>query len=605
LRQGWLGASGKGAALLLLPDGEGEEHTSDSADPEGMWRFIWQHLHFYRPLLYLLFGGVVLASLLAVAAPFLAQAVVDMGMPNRDLPLIALLLVGQLALGLGQLALQWGQNWLLMQLGSRFQVNLLSGFLRRLTLLPQRFFDRRQTGDLLQRVEDHQRIEQWVASDLVRIVYYALFGAVFSVVLLLYHPLLFVVFFAFSAVYVLWVLLFLRSRRVIDQERFGQLADHQETLLETIRGMPDVKLQGSRERHYGKWGQVQWRLFRTNLRGLYIRQLQDGGAGIINQVKDLLLLFLAAKGVVDGDMTLGMFVAVQFIIGQLNVPVAQLVPFIRATQDARISLERVRAVREEAPEAPEDAFAPIPMGPIQLNGVSFRYLHAGPWVLDDIRLHFPEGKKVAVVGPSGSGKTTLLRLLLGLYVPVNGEVRIGAAVLSPLNLLAWRAQCGAALQDGFLFSDTISQNIAESDEAPDRERVIHAARQAQLHDFIQTLPQGYETLIGPKGVQLSQGQRQRILLARAWYRNPGFWVLDEATSALDGPTEDAVWEALSKQTPAPTIVFSSHRLQTVQRADWVVVLENGKVVQEGPIEALMQFGSGDPHEQRAFLRLFG
>jgi ATP-binding cassette subfamily B protein len=580
LKASWLGDGDRAAALLLIPK---EDRAPAPDDAPSMAAFVWRHLRFYRKMLYLLLAGVLLGSLVAMAAPFLAQAVVDAGMPHRDLSFIALLLVGQLLIGLGQLGLQWWQAWLLTQLGGRFQLNLLSAFLRRLTMLPQRFFDRRQVGDLLQRVDDHQRVEQWVAGDLVRIVYSSLFGLVFGLVLLFYSPLLFGVFLLGSAFYLAWALAFLRARRAIDHQRFEQLAAHQETLLETIQGMPDVKVQGSRERHFGKWGQVQRQLFQTNLRALWVRQVQDGGAGLINQVKDLLLVFLAARGVVAGEMTLGMFVAVQFIIGQLNVPISQLAQFIRSFQDARISLERIRVVQEEPTEVEEaPTFSAIQFsGGISFENVSFRYHSAGKPVLEGIGLHFPEGKKIAIVGPSGSGKTTLLRLLLGLYLPENGTIRIGERVLDKNTLTAWRASCGAALQDGFLFSDSIAQNIAEADERPDMGRVEAAAKNAAIHEFILSLPHGYQTFIGPKGVQLSQGQRQRVLLARAWYRNPRFWVLDEATSALDAPTEDAVWEALSSQPFPPSIVFSSHRLQTIQRADHVVVVADGRVVQEG------------------------
>ncbi|MBK7406805.1 MAG: peptidase domain-containing ABC transporter [Saprospirales bacterium] len=601
LEASWQGGEDKGSALLLLP-GDFPRQEKGIQPAVRLTSFVWAHLQFYRKPLALLLGGVLLGSLVAMGAPFLAQAVVDVGMPNRDLPFIALLLLGQLLLALGQLSLQWWQNWLLMQLGARFQVNLLSGFLRRLVLLPQRFFDQRQTGDLLQRVEDHQRIEQWFSGDLMRIVYFSLFGLVFGLVLLLYNPLLFAVFVLFSIVYVIWALAFLRARITLDYQRFEQLAGHQETLLELIQGMPDVKLQGSRQRHYAKWGGIQLRLFRTNLRALYIRQMQDGGAGVINQLKDLLLIFLASKGVVDGEMTLGMFVAVQFIIGQLNVPIAQLVPFIRTFQDARISLERVQVVAQEERESEMDSSAALPVpdfsGAVELRDVSFRYHSSGPWILEQLCLSFPEGKKVAVVGASGSGKTTMLRLLLGLYIPVEGTITLGSHLLGKDTLQSWRAHLGAALQDGFLFSDTIAQNIAESDGTPDMVKVREAARKSDIDDFIQSLPHGYQTFIGPKGIQLSQGQRQRVLLARAWYGNPGFWVLDEATSALDAPSEELVWEVLDRQEPPATVVFTSHRLRTVHRADWIVVLEQGRVVETGTPGELMENGE-------VFRQLFG
>ena len=602
LEASWLGGEGKGSALLLLPGKLPSRQENGSKPTVRLTSFVWAHLQYYRKPLALLLGGVLLGSLVAMAAPFLAQAVVDVGMPNRDLPFIALLLLGQLLLSLGQLSLQWWQNWLLMQLGARFQVNLLSGFLRRLVLLPQRFFDQRQTGDLLQRIEDHQRIEQWFSGDLMRIVYFSLFGLVFGIVLLLYNPLLLGVFVLFSIVYVAWALAFLRARTTIDYQRFEQLAEHQETLLELIQGMPDVKLQGSRQRHYAKWGSVQLRLFRTNLRALYIRQMQDGGAGVINQLKDLLLILLASKGVVDGEMTLGMFVAVQFIIGQLNVPIAQLVPFIRTFQDARISLERVQVVAQEEGESEVEPSEALPVldfsGGVELRNVSFRYHTSGAWILEQLDLSFPEGKKIAIVGASGSGKTTLLRLLLGLYMPVDGNIAVGLHFLGKDTLQAWRAHCGAALQDGFLFSDTIAQNIAESEGTPDLDKVREAARKSDIDDFIQSLPHGYQTFIGPKGIQLSQGQRQRVLLARAWYGTPRFWVLDEATSALDAPSEELVWEVLDRQDPPATIIFSSHRLRTVQRADWVVVLEQGRVVETGRPDELMEKGE-------VFRQLFG
>jgi ATP-binding cassette subfamily B protein len=405
---------------------------------------------------------------------------------------------------------------------------------------------------------------------------------VFGIVLLMYNKMIFLIFSLASLLYVGWIVLFLRKRKEIDYLNFQQMSENQNSLIELIHGMQEIKLQGSDKKRRWQWATIQARLFRVNMRSLTISQYQDAGGNFINQVKNILISFVAAKAVIDGQMTLGMMMAAQYIVGQINVPLMQLIGFIRALQDARISLERLNEVYRMEEEETGNSLAHVPTeGDIVLENLSFAYNALDKEVLKNINLVIPRGKVTAIVGTSGSGKTTLVKLLLGFYRPQKGHVMIGGLHLDAIQKQRWRKQCGAVMQDGYVFSDTIANNIAESSEQVVIERLLWSVKVANIRDFIESLPLGYNTMIGAKGNGISQGQRQRLLIARAVYKNPEFIFLDEATNALDATNERTIINHLEEFFAGKTVVVVAHRLSTVRHADQIVVLEKGELVELG------------------------
>ena len=436
---------------------------------------------------------------------------------------------------LGQLATQLIQSWILLHISVRINVNLIADFLIKLMRLPLGFFDTKNIGDLLQRISDHKRIENFLTQSSLEVLLSSLNLVVFGAVLLIYSLPIFLIFFVAAIAYVSWIVIFLKRRREIDYRAFQQLSDNQDSLIEIIQGMPEIKLQGSELKRRWKWAGIQAKLFRTQISSLKISQYQDAGTRGITQLKDILITFFAASLVLEGTLTLGAMLAIQYIIGQLNAPLQQLVGFIRSAQDARISLERLGEIHGSPNEENIDVqkMNIVPEGDIFIQNLSFRYTPITDEVLKDINLRIVRGKTTAIVGSSGSGKTTLIKLLLGFYQPTSGRICIGPSSLDSIYNKVWRGQCGVVMQEGFIFSDTIAKNIAESDDHVDFQKVHYAAQQANIMDFIENLPLGFNTIVGAKGNGLSQGQKQRLLIARSIYKNPEFLFFDEATNALD------------------------------------------------------------------------
>jgi ATP-binding cassette, subfamily B, bacterial len=389
--------------------------------------------------------------------------------------------------------------------------------------------------------------------------------------------------------YYIWIFLFLKKREEVDYLRFNELSQNQSSLIELIQGMPEIKLQNSENKRRRQWTNIQARLFHANIQSLTITQYQDTGAGAINQLKDILISFIAAKAVVDGQMTLGMMLAVQYIVGQLNGPLAQTVDFIRTAQDARISLERLGEIHNRDEEKNNDnALDILPEeADIHIENLSFQYNALEEQVLKNINLTIPHGKTTAIVGTSGSGKTTLVKLLLGFYEPQSGHIKLGGTHLSNIHKNLWRHKCGAVMQDGFIFSDSIANNIAESEENVDKTKLLQAVKTANIQAFIEDLPLGYNTIIGPQGNGISQGQRQRLLIARAVYKNPDFLFFDEATNALDAKNERVIVDNLNQFLKGKTVIIVAHRLSTVKNADQIVVLEKGEIMELGTHEELV------------------
>ena len=584
----------KGIALLLEPTEQFYAQNDTKAVPtQRRVKFLWNYLKKYKRFFTQLILGLLLGSLLQLVFPFLTQAIVDTGIGGKDVGFVWLVLLAEMMLLFSRTAIDFIRSKILLHISTRINISLISDFFIKLMKLPMKFFDTKLMGDLLQRIEDHRRVEQFLTSSSLSLLFSFFTFLVFGVVLAVYNLGIFAVFLIGTVLYAGWIVLFLRKRRQLDYKYFEQAGRNRNVTYQLIGGMQEIKLQGCEQRKRWEWEDVQADLFKVNLQSLNLQQVQQAGSITINEVKNILITVLAATAVIHGNMTLGMMLAVQYIIGQLNSPVEQLIQFIYSWQDVSISLDRMNEIHtetnEENVERTRTAYTDKTTEghSLTIKDLSFKYdIYSPKDILSDINLSIPNGKVTAIVGASGSGKTTLVKLLLGFYEPLNGNIEIGNANLSEYNLGWWRSQCGAVMQEGYLFSDTIARNIAISDDEPDIERIRHAARVANIADYIETLPLAYNTMIGQDGQGISQGQRQRILIARVVYKNPMFVFLDEATNALDANNERAITENLSEFYKGKTVVVVAHRLSTVRDADQIVVLDEGKIVEVGTHEEL-------------------
>ncbi len=583
--------------LLLLLEPAPAFHDADVGEQpkrQGL-RFLLPYLRPHRSLFVQLALGLFVGSALQMVFPFLTQALVDHGVNYQNLGFVYLLLIGQLVLFVSQSTVDVLRGWLLLHIGSRTNVAILSNFLVKLMRLPVAFFDRKTTGDLLQRVQDHSRIENLLSSSALSVVFAAFNLVIFGAILAFYDWRIFGVFVLGTAAYVGWVLVFMKQRAALDYRRFDQASGNQSSMIQLIQGMQEIKLNNSERRRRWEWEGIQVRLFRIAVKGLALQQWQSTGATFLNELKNILITFISARAVIDGDMTLGMMLAVQYIIGQLNGPINSFLSFAQSVQDARISLERLAEVHgrddeEDASSARLTQLPPEHTLDIE-GGLSFRYGgERTPFVLQDLTLKIPQGQVTAIVGASGSGKTTLLKLLLRIYEPTSGNIRVGGTPLESISTRTWRSRCGAVMQDGYIFADTIARNITESDTegGVDRERLLNAARVANLDEFVNTLPLGFNTRVGSAGISLSGGQNQRLLIARAVYKNPDYLFFDEATSALDARNEHEVMDQLGAFCKGRTVVVVAHRLSTVRNADQIIVLDRGRIVEQGTHAELVQ-----------------
>lgn len=580
----WLSDGDKGIALLLEPGIDFLQDNDESAGKKlSLFTFFAAYLRPFKRLIINLGLGLLLTAFFQLAFPFLTQAIVDTGIENKDIGFIWLILGAQLMLFFGQTVVQFIEGWIFLHISTRVGIGLVSDFLHKLIRLPIGFFDTKFVGDLMQRIGDQQRIESFLTQSTFQIILSFLTIIIFGAVLSHYSFLIFGLFLAGTLLYFGWIAIFLKKRKEIDYQAFQKMADNQHALIEIIQGMPEIKLQGSQRKRRWAWGIIQAKLFRVQMRSLAIVQWQDGGAQVINQLKDILISFLSAKAVVDGHMTLGMMLAVQYMVGKLNAPLHQMMGFVRSAQDASISLERLGEVQDHPDEEPQalQKQQDIPVGDIQIAGLSFKYNPISEVVLDNINLVIPRGKVTAIVGTSGSGKTTLIKLLLGFYQPTAGKIFIGNTPLSGVSIEKWRAACGVVLQDGYIFSDTIANNIAESDDNVNHIKLTKAIQTANISEFIDALSLGTNTMIGARGNGISQGQRQRMLIARAVYKDPDFIILDEATNALDANNESVILQNMEEFFKGRTVIVIAHRLSTVSQADQIVVLDKGRITEIG------------------------
>jgi ATP-binding cassette subfamily B protein len=593
---GWISDSSDnvdyGIALLLETTPPFYETEGDKTN-KNSWGFLLSYLYKYKGLLAQLVVGLFAGSIIMLIGPFLTQSLVDMGIQYRDYNLVNLILFAMLAMFAGQLSIEFIRGWILLHLSARINISLISDFLIKLMKLPLGFFDTKMVGDILQRINDHARVKEFLTTSTLSSIFSVFNLLVFGVVLFIYNSTIFSIYLGGSVLYVVWIFLFLNKRKELDYKMFDQLASNQSKIYQIIQGIQEIKLTGSETQKRWEWERIQAGIFRVNIKNLSLEQWQGAGASVINQTKNILITYVAAKAVISGvdGMTLGMMLAIQYIIGQMNAPLNQLVGFIQAAQYARISLDRIGEIHNKEEEE-EDATGLLQLMPesksIVLENVSFQY--SGPdsdKVLDNINIVIPEGKVTAIVGTSGSGKTTLIKLLLKFYKPQQGDIRAGNIHLNNISARLWRSHCGTVMQDGYIFSDTIARNIAVGEENINKRRLLQAVHIANIQAYIEAMPLGYNTKIGQEGIGLSQGQKQRLLIARTVYKNPDYFFFDEATNALDANNEKVIVENLQHILQGKTAVIVAHRLSTVKNADNIIVLEKGKVIEQGTHNSLV------------------
>jgi ATP-binding cassette subfamily B protein len=578
-----------GVSLLLETTPDFYTHAGEKKD-KTRFSYLFKYLKPHKKLIVQLVLGLVLGSLLQLIFPFLTQSIVDFGITNNNLSFIYLVLIAQLVLFFSQMTVDFIRSWIMLHISTRINISLISDFLMKLMRLPIGFFDSKITGDLLQRIGDHTRIEKFLTADSLNTIFSFFNLIIFGAVLAYYSIQIFFVFIIGSALYFLWVYLFMKRRRELDFKRFQEAASEQSNVIQLIQGMQEIKLQNAEKNMRWDWERIQARLFKVSIKSLALSQYQQSGTVFINETKNILISFYAAFSVIEGNITLGMMLAIQYIIGQLNAPINEFISFLHSYQDAKISLERLGEIhnKEDEETLDDQKLNILPANKsIDLKNVNFQYDKPhGEMVLKNINIHIPENKVTAIVGASGSGKTTLIKLILGFYKANKGDLLIGENQLQNYSQPWWRSNIGSVMQDGYIFNDSIAKNIAVGAENIEKEKLLEAASIANIQSFIERLPLGFNTIIGDEGHGLSQGQKQRILIARAVYKNPYYLFFDEATNALDANNELKIMNNLNVFFKNRTVLVVAHRLSTVKNADQIIVLNKGEIIESGTHEDL-------------------
>nr|WP_294778846.1 peptidase domain-containing ABC transporter [Prevotella sp.] len=593
MREYWLSTNSKGVAMMLEPT----PHFYDTKNASGVgekeihsFRFLYGYVRRYYKYFGMIAVGLALGSIIQLVLPFLTQAIVDKGIKHQDLNIILLILFGQLMLTISRTFIDFLRRWILLRISMKINISLISDFFIKLLKLPMSFFDTKLMGDLMQRMNDHGRVNNFLTQNVLNIVFSLLTLIVFSVVLVIYDKFVFLVFLIGSMLYGGWIALFLKRRKVIDYELFEQQAINNNRTYEFITSMQEIKLQDCEQRKRQEWEHIQKDLFKIQQKSLRLQQQEEAGGIFINELKNIAITVMSAAAVIEGNMTLGMMLAVQYIIGQLCSPVEQLMDFFYSLQDVKISLERINEIHSmEDENGKAGLLTSIKQKSkgINIQNVIFKYNpHVLTKTIDHVDIQIPQGKVTAIVGASGSGKTTLIKLILGYYSVIEGRICIGSTNINDVNKQWWRRQCGVVMQDGVIFSESIARNIAVDDAEIDQVRLLEAAKISRIFDYIMGLPLKFDTKIGRDGIGLSQGQKQRILIARAVYKNPEYIFLDEATNSLDANNERKIVENLDRFYKGKTVVIVAHRLSTVKNADQIVVIDHGKVVETGTHDTL-------------------
>ncbi len=581
-----------GSVLVLQPTPDFYSYADEGEKKEHSFSYFFKYLRPFKSQLIQLIIGMIIGMILQLILPFLTQSMVDTGINSGNLNFVTLVLIAQLIIFTTQLAVDFIRSWLVLHMNTRISIFLISDFLAKLMRLPVGFFDTKMVGDIMQRIGDHGRVQSFMTGSSINIVFSVANFIVFSFILAYFNTTILLIFFIGNMLYVLWILSFMKYRRELDYKRFAQAAKEQSNLFQLVTGMQEIKLNNCEKQKRWQWEDIQVKLFRISIRGLALGQYQQLGSVFLSQATNIIISYIAVKSVIDGSMTLGMMMSQSYIIGQLSSPIGQFIGFAQNLQDAKISLERLGEIhnKEDETMSGDIQLTELPENKnINIKDLWFSYDGADrDYALENINLSIPHNKITALVGASGSGKTTLVKLLLGFYSLNKGEIQVGEVSLKNINPYTWRKSTGAVMQDGFIFSDTIANNIAVGVETIEKERLIHAVNTANIREFIDSLPLGYNTVIGMEGKGISQGQRQRILIARAIYKNPDFLFFDEATNALDLKNESEILSNLNSFYKSKTVVIVAHRLTTVQHADNIIVLEKGRIAEQGTHKELSE-----------------
>ena len=575
----------KGIALLLEPGPEFHTIEDEKHSSRRDLAFFARYLLPYKSQFAQLIIGMLVGSGLQMIFPFLTQSLVDVGIRDSNLGFITVILITQLFLFVSQLAVNFIRSWIMLHINSRIDISLISDFLMKLMKLPLRYFDTKMTGDIMQRIGDHGRIKSFLMGSSINIVFSVFNFLLFAAILGYYNWMILAIFLFGNTLYVIWILSFMKYRRILDIRRFNQSSGEQSKIIQLIQGMQEIKLNNCEKQKRWEWERIQVKLYKISIKGLAIGQIQQAGSVFFTQSTSIIISFIAAKAVVEGQMTLGMMMSLTYIIGQVAAPIGDFIGFAQAYQDAKISLERLNEVHRRRDEEyhitsklnhlPEQC-------DIRFEDVKFSYSGADrDYAVDGVTLTIPEHRVTAIVGASGSGKTTLVKLLQGFYQPNSGTIKVGETPLNMINPHLWRSRTGSVMQESYIFSDTIARNIAISTDETDTDRLRHAVKVANIQDFINSLPVGYDTKIGMEGNGVSQGQRQRILIARAVYKDPKYIFLDEATNSLDANNEKIIMDNLHEFYKGKTVLIVAHRLSTVKDADNIIVMDKGKIVEQG------------------------
>jgi len=575
----------KGIALLLHTTPEFYDHEDDKTQSKANLGYFFRYLKPHKKEFIQLGLGTLVGSILSMIFPFLSQTMVDVGIGGHNLGIISLILISQLVLFVTQLCLDFIRSWIMLHTTTRISISLISDFLIKLMKLPLGFFDTKMVGDIMQRIGDHGRIQSFLTGTSINVLFSFGNFIVFGVILAYFNPMILSIFLIGNTCYIIWILSFMKFRRELDFKRFAQSSADQSNMVELITGMQEIKLCNSEKQKRWRWERIQVKRFKISIRSTALGQYQQTGSVFFNQTTSLIISYIAARSVVDGQMTLGMMMSLSYIIGQLSGPIGQFIGFAQALQDAKISLERLGEIhnREDEEDLADIKLSHLPENKtISLKDLSFSYDGADrDYVLEDINIEIPEYKTTAIVGASGSGKTTLLKLLLGFYPPNKGAIYVDQTPLKNINSHVWRQKTGVVMQEGFIFSDTIAGNIAVGDDYVDKDKLLNAVKIANIREYIDSLPLGYNTKIGMEGNGVSQGQKQRLLIARSVYKNPDYLFFDEATNSLDATNERQIMDNLTLFNKNKTVIIVAHRLSTVQNADNIIVLDKGKVIEQG------------------------
>lgn len=574
----------QGIALLLEPREKVYNKKNHSEYRSSIdFGFLFEYITQYKKLIFQLVLGLFAGTMLQFLLPFLTQSVVDIGIKNRDIGFVYLVLIAQVFVFIGRTALEIIRGWILLHLSTKISISLISDFFRKLMDLPISFFDSKMTGDIMQRIGDHKRLERILTTSTLNTLFSVFSFITFGFILAYYNIQIFVVFIIGTTAYFMWTLYFFKKRKVLDYMRFKEFGKEQSKVIEIINGMQEIKLHNAEDRMRWGWEKIQINLWKVGIKNLSLEQKQSSGSMLINELKNILITILCAKLVIEDEITLGMMLAVSSIVGQLNAPVSQFIAFLRDIQDAKIALERLGEIHNKEDETQLDRNSSSVSGEEDLifKNVSFRYGPENKFILNNVSLQIPKNKVTAIVGESGSGKSTLLKLIMRFYTPEKGSISFGTTKLESLGLKSWRDYCGAVMQEGYIFNDTIGKNISFGKDDYVFNSVVESAKIANIHDFVEELPLGYDTIIGSEGVQISTGQKQRLLIARAVHKNPKLLIFDEATSSLDTKNERIIVDRLNEVFKNKTVVVVAHRLSTVKNADNIIVLDKGKIIESG------------------------